>query len=132
MGIHVSWKDEDQTVMVWEVTGQWNWMMLIAAAEDAAELRRKLPYRQSVTMIFNLIRAAPLQTGELMLDTAPVVSIVEPDNGDSVIFVGREAFNLKMQAIFRRMNVNLGAHVYSVGSMNEADSILRENQARSG
>ena len=132
MGIHVFWNDEARTVMVWEITGQWNWMMLTAAAEEAAELRRKIPYRQAVTTIFNLVRAAPLQTGELMLETAPTVEIVVPDNGDSVIFAGREAFNLKLRSIFRRMNIDLGSHVFSVGSMNEANFTLREIQARSG
>lgn len=131
MGIHVFWNNKERNVMIWEITGQWNWMMLSAAAEDATELRRKLPYRQSVTTILNLVRAAPLQTGELMLDTAPALEIVATENGDSVIFVGREAFNLKMRSIFRRMNIDLGANVHSVGSMIEAEHILREQQAPS-
>lgn len=125
MAINIIWEDEEETILHWHIEGQWNWEMLHEAAQETAEMRRKQDYRQAIALIFNLTRAAPLQTGELALESPVQVELVYPD--DHVILVGRNAFTRKMQSVFRRMNVDLGNYVDTVESLPEAMYLIENN-----
>ncbi len=128
MGIHVAWKNNNHTVLVWTFDGRWDWEMLCEASEQATELRRKLDYRKEIVTILDLTSASPVQTGQLMLSLPRPVEIVN-QSYDTVVLAGREAFNQKMLATLRRLGVELGDSVVSVASLPEALHVASEHNA---
>ena len=126
MGITVDWDDDSQTMLVWSFDGVWPWETLCDAAEVADELRRKSDYRQAIAVVLDLTKAAPIQTGTLMLDLPRPVEMIDPGVRDMLIFVGRDAFNQKMLATFRRMGIEMGDNLYSVNSLPEASFLVQQ------
>lgn len=126
MAITVRWEDEAKTTLYWVFEGRWEWDAFNEAANYAMSLRDSAPYRQPVDFIINTTSASPIQTGSLPLHNTPLLDLVDPFNGDKVILVGRTAFNRKLMAVMRRMNVNMGESIAYAKTMDEAKFLLRQ------
>lgn len=126
MSVHVTWDNNDHTVLRYDFDGDWQWEEFQTAFRRAREMLETVGHIVDVIADFRTSSSVPTET----LARLAYVGSSSPINLGNTILVGSNTFSMTTLALFRTFYSNV-AHVFDTAySLERARALLAKSGLR--
>lgn len=128
MPLHISWDNDEKTVIRCEGEGRWTWDEYHTSLENIMDMIRTVNHPVDLIIIERPGSAMP--PGSPQPHFQRVQKLSPPNMGHTVIVV-RSALAKAMSALLTRLPGNLMGNVNMVGSLDEAHAFIKRERTKS-
>ena len=126
MSISVDWGNAQQTIVHYQIKGEWTWLEFETALQQSIIMAFTVTH--TVHEIFDLSYSQPFPDNSLLFWRN--VMRVMPDNRGYLVFVGGGANVSSLLSVLERNNPSISDKLHSVDNLQQAHKLLEYLEAK--